>query len=63
MSLRGFGFTLDIQSGATRQWYVDSLGAKRWVYGDGLVDNQRNSASVSVQRQDAQSNEQKEGVQ
>jgi hypothetical protein len=61
MSLRGFGFSMDIQTGTFRQWYVDSFGVKRWLLGDQIVDNQRNdyrdSESVSVQRQDPQSND------
>jgi hypothetical protein len=61
MSLRGFGFILDIKTGTTRHWYLDSLGVKRWVYGDSIVDTQTSAvgtrATVSVQRQDNKSND------
>lgn len=59
MSLRGFGFTLDIQSGATRQWYVDSLGVKRWAYDNTIVDNQVGE-TVNTQRQGLNTNDNKE---
>jgi hypothetical protein len=59
MSLRGFGFNLDIQSGTTRNWYIDSLGVKRWVYGNAIVDNQSSSETVETQRQNLNSDEQK----
>jgi hypothetical protein len=56
MSLRGFGFSLDIKTGTTRHWYLDSLGVKRWVYDDTIVDNQ-GGETVSLQRQDNESND------
>jgi hypothetical protein len=61
MSLRGFGFSLDIQTGTTRHWYLDSLGVKRWVYDDTIVDNQ-GGETVSLQRQVLNTNKQKEAL-
>lgn len=31
MIARGFGVTMDIERGATRNWVVGSDGVKRWV--------------------------------
>ncbi len=31
MSLRGFGFTFDLKSGAQRQWYAGADGVQRWL--------------------------------
>ena len=28
----GFGYTLDIESGTIRRWYIDRNGVKRWVH-------------------------------
>ena len=28
----GFGYTLDIESGLMRRWYIDRNGVKRWVH-------------------------------
>lgn len=36
--MRGFGMTYDMRTGAMRNWYIDSEGAKRWVDNDALVD-------------------------
>jgi len=38
MTLRGFGFLLDIQSGQIRRWYVPADGIKRWADNDQPVD-------------------------
>lgn len=36
-SLRGFGFTFDIEEGRVRNWYVDEEGKMRWSENDELV--------------------------
>lgn len=38
MTLRGFGFLLDIQTGQIRQWYVGADGIKRWADNDQPVE-------------------------
>jgi hypothetical protein len=57
MGLRGFGFSLDIQAGTTRSWYLDSMGVKRWVYDDTIVDNQNTDKSVSMPQSTINTNE------
>ena len=34
MTLRGFGFTLDLETGRMRQWYCGADGVKRWADND-----------------------------
>ena len=41
MSLRGFGFTFDVQTGRTRNWYIDPEGVKRWADDDSPVEPER----------------------
>jgi hypothetical protein len=38
MSLRGFGTTFDLQTGAARSWYVGADGIKRWADNDQPVE-------------------------
>jgi hypothetical protein len=40
MSLRGFGFMFDLQTGQSRKWYVPSDGIKRWADNDKPVEDQ-----------------------
>lgn len=35
--LRGFGMTLDLETGRMRNWYVDREGVKRWADDDSEV--------------------------
>jgi hypothetical protein len=36
--LRGFGMTLDLETGRMRNWYVDREGVKRWADDDSTVE-------------------------
>jgi hypothetical protein len=36
--LRGFGMTLDLETGRMRNWYVDREGVQRWVDDDSAVE-------------------------
>ena len=33
-TLRGFGFTFDVERGTTRQWYMGADGIQRWADND-----------------------------
>lgn len=35
--IRGFGFTLDLERGSIRQWFVRADGIKRWADTDAPV--------------------------
>jgi hypothetical protein len=37
-TLRGFGMTLDLETGRMRNWYVDREGVKRWADDDSPVE-------------------------
>ena len=41
--MRGFGFEMDVPSGAVRYWYIGDDGIKRWVMGDKPVDEKSES--------------------
>jgi hypothetical protein len=34
--LRGFGQSIDIETGTARKWYIDEYGQKRWADDDSL---------------------------
>ena len=40
----GFGFTMDLERGAMRQWYMGRDGVKRWADTDVPVDDCHDSA-------------------
>lgn len=40
----GFGFTLDLERGAMRQWYMGRDGVKRWADTNAPVDSGSDSA-------------------
>lgn len=38
MTLRGFGFMYDLQTGFSRKWYCPADGIKRWADNDQPVE-------------------------
>jgi hypothetical protein len=50
--LRGFGMTLDLETGRMRNWYVDREGVKRWADGDSTTSAWAPSSKESANGRD-----------